>query len=119
MDIYADLVYSQTGFDVASNFPSACMEVRKITKNSASDGFASNFSGLAQPTGGLLVKLSRARRAASGGQSVTDPPSSMLTTCTHWFKPLDEGAIADGGAAIVNVSGSGGRDRQYVSIGSK
>ena len=46
-DILADLVYSNTGYDVTSYFRSAFTEFRKTADNAASDGFGLNFSGAA------------------------------------------------------------------------
>ena len=47
MDTQADSFYSCTGYDVASYFQSAFIDVRKTAENAASDDFASNFSGAA------------------------------------------------------------------------
>ena len=46
MDIHADLFYGRTGYDIISYFRSAFIEVRKkMTENTAFDGFGSIFCG--------------------------------------------------------------------------
>ena len=49
MNIYADIVYSHSGYDVISYFQSAFIKVRKTAKIAPSDadGFGLNFSGAA------------------------------------------------------------------------
>ena len=58
MDIDANLVYSQTGYDVTSQFRLAFIDVWKTAVNVASTALRINLSGmafcLAQPIGGLL-----------------------------------------------------------------
>ena len=39
MDIHADLVYTQTGYDVISYFQSAFLEAKKTAENATSNGF--------------------------------------------------------------------------------
>ena len=57
--IRADIGYSHNGYGTTSYFQSAVVEVRNTAENAASDGFESNFSGvafcMAQPIGGLLL----------------------------------------------------------------
>ena len=51
------MVYSHTGYDAASYFRSAFIEVRKTTENAASDGSNLVAQRFAWPTNGLLVEL--------------------------------------------------------------